>query len=224
MVRKRAGLRILILAAVVLTVTACQSHVGSGPVKLTTPVSQYVDKLMKKMSTTYIAVSVDGASVGASYCPDGVSAQCRGDGAVIAIRSCERYSLGKKCYLYAHGRAVIWDFDGPALAGSAAYVTGAPVSAKSLEMLWNATGKKLTSDLDWKDTARTEAAFRVDDEETGLRSCAGSIDLKSKINGQNTWLKCDSGQNLRGYVSFKGDELKGAMLDSERRLILLQVN
>jgi hypothetical protein len=207
-------IRILTVLTLSLILSACQTLRGSGPLTLTEPVQQSVDRLMNQMSTHYIAVSVDGATVGASYCPDGVSAQCQGDGAAIAIRSCEWRARGKKCYLYANGSAVIWDFDGPAPAGA-----GAPVSANRLVMHWDASGKKLEAVLEWKEPARTEAAFRVDDDETGLRNCTGMIVLKSKT----IRLKCESGKALYGYVSFKGNELNGSMLDSERRLIKVQV-
>tara|TARA_R110002110_G_scaffold68580_6_gene185552 strand:- start:3505 stop:3828 length:324 start_codon:yes stop_codon:yes gene_type:complete len=101
-------MKVLSAFALVVLLSACQSHIGKGPINLSSTVQGHIAKAMEDSTVSYIAVSEDGQRVGWAYCSAGYASVCSGNnGAVVAINSCER--SGKKCYIYAHGKTVLWD-------------------------------------------------------------------------------------------------------------------
>lgn len=193
-------MRVAMVVVFALFLTACQGHVGSGPLTLSPWVKKVVEKRMADSSTSYIAVTPDGSVVGSSYCPAGFSAQCSGnDGSVVALNSCERQSKGRKCYLYAHGGRVIWDFDAP--PPDDGKKIGAPVS---LEMIWTGTDRKVSSTASWNRN-ETLGQFKLASKDAGLEGCAGEITRTEGSSAGRWQLYCASGQSYTGNARFDGD-------------------
>lgn len=96
----------------VVALAACTNTLaGTGPIKLS-PRTQaaFTQGYLRLDTPLAFAVSEDGETYGATACPESA---CRGMFEHDAIRSCEQRSHGKRCYLYAVGRQVVWRTDLP---------------------------------------------------------------------------------------------------------------
>ena len=211
--------RLITITALAFLLAGCQTVIGHGPLALTEDAKQRIEQAMSDSSTDYIAVSPDGRTVGWSYCGDGFAAQCRGNGAVVAIRGCER--SGKKCYVYAMGRKVIWDFDGPALPGSTASSASTASSGgeliegrwKRATLVWDGGNQTDVMPL-LCNRAATYAEYRLNNNGPSLKDCAGEVTRRLDA-AEGTWqMYCASGEVFKGRIAFNGtDELAGTGTD-----------
>lgn len=214
----RTILRILMVLVTTLMLTACQGHVGSGPLTLTPGVENYVAKRMADSSTAYVAVSADGRSAGSSYCAAGFSSQCGGNGAVVAINSCENYSGGKKCYIYAQGGKVIWDFNAPAPEGSRK-----ANSRVALELAWVGTDRRERTTMSWNGT-ETLGQFEISNKTAGLEDCAGEVSRKEGATAGRWQVYCASGQSFTGDARFDADMVYGTGKAKDGKAVSLKVH
>lgn len=198
------------LSAFVLLVllTGCQSHIGKGPITLSPTVQSHIAKAMEDSTVSYIAVSEDGQRVGWAYCPAGYASVCSGNnGAVVAINSCER--SGKKCYIYANGKTVLWDKSAPASEGS----YGSKLSSQPWkEFVLTVPGggaSDISGPITWN-ASQVYGEFAIESEDKGYRGCAGEITRRLSATTGRWQLYCASGQSYAGAVDFSDSKvLKG---------------
>ena len=209
-------IRFLALTAL-LFLAGCQTIIGSGPLTLSDGAKQRVERAMSDPATDYIAVSTDGRYVAWSYCRDGLAAQCRGDGAVIAVDACEE--SGMKCYVYAKGRQVVWDFDGRALPGKPqaeanwthfALVPGDGQFNASFEADWDA------------DAGRAELSRSGNGKR--IRDCTGYFTASPGATG--TWqLTCADGVTFSGSLGKRqGYRRFGAGVSNDNKAVTVVVS
>ena len=105
-------------------------YVGTGPITLSPDAEAGFAYYQELMSPSHFALAADGRAYGYSYCPAG---GCVGNGQTAAIDSCQQRSGGVPCRIYAKGRAVVWDAEGPVLpvesSGEPALAPPSPQSA-----------------------------------------------------------------------------------------------
>lgn len=204
-------MRVLIVAlSVLLLLTGCQSLIGSGPLTLS-PLSQMIyERASQNTGTAYVAVAVDGSIAGYSVCTAGYASQCGGaPGEQVAIKACERNAKGKKCYIYAHGKTVVWDFDGPALPGSAG--TGfAPDDKRELlsgkrwttaSVVWTQGVEASEAPVYWN-AEGTLGNFDVSGQSDSRGDCEGEVRRWASSNKASWNMTCAGGETFDGFITF----------------------
>jgi hypothetical protein len=96
------------LALLALTAACASPSVGQGPIQLTPRTEQALQRYMALASPEVFAVTEDGAFSSAVYCPE---TACRGNEVHLALERCRLD--GRRCYVYAMGRQVVWRKDLP---------------------------------------------------------------------------------------------------------------
>jgi hypothetical protein len=102
-------LRIALLACVLVIAThglAQAQDVGSGPLTLSPGVADAYERFRSLPDPLFFAVTKDGRSAGWSYCQSLPCAPWKGR--IRAVRSCERASGGRACYIFANMNGVVW--------------------------------------------------------------------------------------------------------------------
>ncbi|MEQ9326151.1 MAG: hypothetical protein RJQ21_02515 [Rhodospirillales bacterium] len=193
----------LTLLGIAVLLAGCQtlSLYGSGPMKLSSDAQRIVAHALKESSTAYVAVSADGKYAGYSYCPVGLGIQCTGnDGTVVAINACESRSRGRKCYIYAHGGRVVWDFDGPARE-----LTSAQPDWKTFILSPAGDQPNVVIPVVWN--AETASGRLVSGGNgAGIRDCKGTFSTAPGVTGK--WqLTCAGGIAYAGSIA-KQDSLR----------------
>ncbi|MEQ8709983.1 MAG: hypothetical protein RIC36_13400 [Rhodospirillales bacterium] len=101
--------KIPIIFLTCLTMAGCSSvNYGTGPLTLSPEVQAGVERAMNSYVTDTIAVSTDGKHMSVVVCNAGIGV-CEGNAVEMAIRSCSMRA--SKCYVYARGSTIVWDFD-----------------------------------------------------------------------------------------------------------------
>ena len=70
-------IKLLMMANIVVGLSACVTNTGSGPITLSSNVLRGYEQYKKLQWPSYFAVSEDGKTYGYSYCPEG---DCAPDG------------------------------------------------------------------------------------------------------------------------------------------------
>ncbi len=148
---------------------------GRGEVKLDKPTMEHLMMYMygagntkyhgkRKNKPDLFVLSEDGKWSSYYYCPmeyqcdDSISIQA------TAIKKCEKRSIGKKCYVFALKRRIVWKNGGPKLR----------IKKKDLKSPYKVA--KLIQDAGFYDGDITELA--------GIDATSGQIDNEIKITGQ----------------------------------------
>ncbi len=210
----------LLALAAATFLAGCQSTVDSGPMTLSPLAEMIYQRAISNSGTAYVAVAVDGSMAGYSICTDGYASQCGGaDGEGPAIKACERNSNGKKCYIYSHGKKVIWDFDGPALPGSTgdrtatdSAVTSTPETSASAVLIWDDGSSRADLDLRWTIPDRV-AEINLDAHPSGLRQCRGELSRNLTTRKSRWWLQCAERPMFAGIFDTDGNSGDGKILE-----------
>ena len=80
-------------------------EIGQGQIELSYSVEQAWNKYLDFHDPLYFAVTNDGTGYSYIYC---TSTPCVSSEKLDAIESCQRRTGGRKCYLYAVGRKIVW--------------------------------------------------------------------------------------------------------------------
>ena len=99
--------KITTFLVICLAVSGC-TNLRYGKGTLSPQVQAGVTRAMESYTTDTIAVSADGQRMSATVCKPGLG-MCRGNAVDMAIRNCSTKTV--KCYVYARGSTIVWDFD-----------------------------------------------------------------------------------------------------------------
>jgi hypothetical protein len=118
------------MVASLLLLAACQDRdVGTGPVTLSPGVEASFAEYKGRDAPLYFLVTENGRGAYYTYCGGGFN--CTSSAArVQALDLCRRRYPGSDCKIYAIGRSIVWDTEGPATALASA----APAERLGLEL------------------------------------------------------------------------------------------
>lgn len=190
--------RLIAITAFAFLLAGCQITAGgSGPLMFHSGIQAIVESIQKADPSAYIAVTARGDEFGTSSCSIRVDRNCSGgNGPDIAIRDCEQRSRGRKCYLYAHGNSVLWDFDAPSPEGIDQLVPGS-----RLILRLDRNTRKILFSIDWNRTA-TLGRLSGYATETAPSGCGGEINREG-ASFKGTWtIACDTGESYAGTIRF----------------------
>ena len=104
------------MLALLLLLASCQDRdVGTGPITLSPGVEASFAEYKGRDAPLYFLVTENGRGAYYSYCVGGFN--CTSSAArVQALDLCRRRYPGNDCKIYAIGRSVVWDTEGPATA------------------------------------------------------------------------------------------------------------
>ena len=103
-----AAVASLTAATCVALLSGCQNRVGTGPITLKGQAAYAYSAYRSETNPSEFYVSEDGNYGAYSYCPEGI---CHPGSSGIK-NTCEKFSSGVPCYLYADGGRVVWDRTG----------------------------------------------------------------------------------------------------------------
>ena len=128
-------------AAGVLIAAGCQTtedYAGSGPITLAPHIEEHFQKYLGEENGYAYAVAVDGRSgAGFVYCKENVCSQGT-DRRWSAIETCEKFSKGVPCKVYAVRKEIVWNFGGekPDLSSRNVDLGSPPQDRLHTERVW----------------------------------------------------------------------------------------
>ncbi len=100
--------RLVALALATVMLAACQSSHAQKPIPMTNGAMQYFADWAAYPHAKAFAVSENGRTIGATYCPE--FGGCAGSGEQDALSMCESGSKGSPCKIYGiGGRPIVED-------------------------------------------------------------------------------------------------------------------
>jgi hypothetical protein len=101
--------RLLGLGIFFMLLAGCagQGQVGEGPLVLSPNVKNFYKQYLQQAGeTSRFAVSEDGTSAGAVYCPK--NEKCRGPSSARALGLCQGNRNNSPCKIFAVGHSIVW--------------------------------------------------------------------------------------------------------------------